>query len=266
MKAGPAAVPARPQAVPGAARGRAGRAAVAAGAPHHGAGEPRPRQAAGRAERAVAGRPGPRAGRVRCGEGRGVLGAGEGARGRAQPRLHHDPLAGDRARQPLAAAPGRVHQRDGGQRASSPTSPRSIRSGSTSASRRTRSAKLRELIAEGPGRRCRRTETTTSSWCCSDGTVYPHTGKINFADPSFSQDTGSFLVRAVLPNPKRELRPGMFVTANVKGAHAPERGRGAAARRAAGLQRPPGLRRQRRTASRRCGRWSSATTTARRTS
>jgi membrane fusion protein (multidrug efflux system) len=55
----------------------------------------------------------------------------------------------------------------------------------------------------------------------SDGTVYPHQGKINFADPSFSQDTGSFLVRAVLPNPKRELQPGMFVTANVKGAQRP---------------------------------------------
>jgi len=55
----------------------------------------------------------------------------------------------------------------------------------------------------------------------SDGTVYPHKGKINFADPSFSQDTGSFLVRAVLPNPKRELQPGMFVTANVKGAELP---------------------------------------------
>ena len=55
----------------------------------------------------------------------------------------------------------------------------------------------------------------------SDGTVYPYKGKINFADPSFSQDTGSFLVRAVLPNPKRELQPGMFVTANVKGAELP---------------------------------------------
>jgi membrane fusion protein (multidrug efflux system) len=56
----------------------------------------------------------------------------------------------------------------------------------------------------------------------SDGTVYPYRGKINFADPSFSQDTGSFLVRAVLPNPKRELRPGMFVTAYVKGALRPD--------------------------------------------
>ncbi|UCG98579.1 MAG: efflux transporter periplasmic adaptor subunit, partial [Burkholderiales bacterium] len=36
----------------------------------------------------------------------------------------------------------------------------------------------------------------------SDGTRYPYTGKISFADPSFSQDTGSFMVRGVLPNPK----------------------------------------------------------------
>ena len=55
----------------------------------------------------------------------------------------------------------------------------------------------------------------------SDGKPYPHTGKINFTDPTFSQDTGSFQVRAVLPNPTRELRPGMFVTANVKGGTRP---------------------------------------------
>jgi len=53
------------------------------------------------------------------------------------------------------------------------------------------------------------------------GGVYPHHGKIGFADPSFSQDTGSFLVRAVLPNPKSDLRPGMFVTVRVKGALRP---------------------------------------------
>jgi len=35
----------------------------------------------------------------------------------------------------------------------------------------------------------------------------PTAGKTSFADPSFSQDTGSFQVRAVLPNPKRDLRP-----------------------------------------------------------
>jgi membrane fusion protein (multidrug efflux system) len=54
------------------------------------------------------------------------------------------------------------------------------------------------------------------------GEVFSHTGRINFADPSFSEDTGSFLVRAVLPNPERELRPGMFVTASVKGAVRPD--------------------------------------------
>ena len=53
------------------------------------------------------------------------------------------------------------------------------------------------------------------------GAKYPYRGKINFADPSFSQDTGSFMVRAVLPNPKMELRPGMFVTAHVHGAMRP---------------------------------------------
>ncbi|MGF1612842.1 MAG: efflux RND transporter periplasmic adaptor subunit [Gammaproteobacteria bacterium] len=54
-----------------------------------------------------------------------------------------------------------------------------------------------------------------------DGTPFPQKGKIDFADPSFSADTGSFLVRAVLPNPNRELRPGMFVTAYLKGAVRP---------------------------------------------
>jgi len=56
----------------------------------------------------------------------------------------------------------------------------------------------------------------------SDGSIYPEKGRISFADPSFSQDTGSFLVRAVLPNPKHDLRPGMFVTANLKGAVRPD--------------------------------------------
>ncbi len=54
-----------------------------------------------------------------------------------------------------------------------------------------------------------------------DGTPYANKGKISFADPSFSPDTGSFLVRAVVPNPKTELRPGMFVTALLHGAKRP---------------------------------------------
>jgi len=53
------------------------------------------------------------------------------------------------------------------------------------------------------------------------GIKYPYRGKISFSDPSFSQDTGSFMVRAVLPNPKMELRPGMFMTAFMHGAMRP---------------------------------------------
>jgi len=51
--------------------------------------------------------------------------------------------------------------------------------------------------------------------------IYPHRGRINFADPSFSQDTGSFMVRAAVPNPAKELRPGMFLTVNLHGAIRP---------------------------------------------
>jgi membrane fusion protein (multidrug efflux system) len=49
----------------------------------------------------------------------------------------------------------------------------------------------------------------------SDGKTYPYKGKVSFSDPSFSQETGTFLVRSVLPNPKKELRPGMFATAKI---------------------------------------------------
>jgi len=56
----------------------------------------------------------------------------------------------------------------------------------------------------------------------SDGSHYPHVGRLSFADPSFRKDTGTFLVRAELPNPQGVLRPGMFVKAYVKGATRPD--------------------------------------------
>lgn len=54
-----------------------------------------------------------------------------------------------------------------------------------------------------------------------DGTAYPDRGRIDFSDPSFSQSTGSFMVRAVLPNKKHALMPGMFVTAHLRGLTRP---------------------------------------------
>jgi membrane fusion protein (multidrug efflux system) len=55
----------------------------------------------------------------------------------------------------------------------------------------------------------------------SDGTRYPQIGVLNFTDPSFSKETGTFLARAQIDNPRSILRPGMFVKAYLKGAVRP---------------------------------------------
>jgi membrane fusion protein (multidrug efflux system) len=51
----------------------------------------------------------------------------------------------------------------------------------------------------------------------ADGSVYPGKGKITFANASFNQQTGTFLLRATLPNFEGTLRPGQFVRARVSG-------------------------------------------------
>jgi membrane fusion protein (multidrug efflux system) len=55
----------------------------------------------------------------------------------------------------------------------------------------------------------------------ADGTIYPGQGRINFTNPAFSTQTGTFLVRATFSNPQGVLRPGQFVTARVSGAIRP---------------------------------------------
>jgi membrane fusion protein (multidrug efflux system) len=55
----------------------------------------------------------------------------------------------------------------------------------------------------------------------ADGTEFPQHGNISFANPAFSTETGTFLVRAVLSNPQGTLRPGQFVRARVSGATRP---------------------------------------------
>jgi len=54
-----------------------------------------------------------------------------------------------------------------------------------------------------------------------DGTSFPHTGKITFADPSFNPKTGTFQVRASVNNPEGQLRPNQFVRVRLKGAVRP---------------------------------------------
>ena len=55
----------------------------------------------------------------------------------------------------------------------------------------------------------------------ADGTVFPHRGSLDFLDPTFDSETGTFTVRAVVPNPDYTLRPGMFVTAKLLGGKRP---------------------------------------------
>jgi membrane fusion protein (multidrug efflux system) len=44
-----------------------------------------------------------------------------------------------------------------------------------------------------------------------DGSVYSHTGTLNFADLAVDPQTGAVSLRAIVPNPERTLLPGMFV-------------------------------------------------------
>lgn len=55
----------------------------------------------------------------------------------------------------------------------------------------------------------------------SDGTLFPSHGKVDFADPSLNQGTGTMNVRAVFPNPNSLLRPGQFVRVYLYGAIRP---------------------------------------------
>ena len=49
----------------------------------------------------------------------------------------------------------------------------------------------------------------------ADGSVYPHTGAVNFADREIDPKTGTLTIEANFPNPSGLLRPGLFVKTRV---------------------------------------------------
>ncbi|MDR7377260.1 membrane fusion protein (multidrug efflux system) [Rhodoferax ferrireducens] len=55
----------------------------------------------------------------------------------------------------------------------------------------------------------------------ADGSLYPRTGKLNFASEKVNPTTGSFDARAEIPNPDGSLRPGQFVRVLLGGASRP---------------------------------------------
>jgi membrane fusion protein (multidrug efflux system) len=52
----------------------------------------------------------------------------------------------------------------------------------------------------------------------ADGSSYAERGHISFADASFNTETGTYLVRAEVPNRDGTLRPGQFVRVRLSGA------------------------------------------------
>lgn len=57
----------------------------------------------------------------------------------------------------------------------------------------------------------KRSESTEVEIVLEDGSSYPLTGKLLFSDLAVDPDTGAVNLRAEIPNPKKELLPGMFV-------------------------------------------------------
>jgi membrane fusion protein, multidrug efflux system len=51
----------------------------------------------------------------------------------------------------------------------------------------------------------------------ADGSVFPHKGRITFSNANYNAQTGTFLLRATIPNPGGDLRPGQFVRVRVQG-------------------------------------------------
>jgi membrane fusion protein (multidrug efflux system) len=77
--------------------------------------------------------------------------------------------------------------------------------------------KFNKMIAEGKLRPADERKYTVQV-VLADGTVVPVPGNITFGDASFSKETGTFLVRAELPNKDGTLRPGQFVRVLMGGA------------------------------------------------
>lgn len=54
-----------------------------------------------------------------------------------------------------------------------------------------------------------------------DGSTFPYTGRITFAEPSYSVETGTFLIRTSVENPDGALRPNQYVHVRLNGAIRP---------------------------------------------
>lgn len=89
--------------------------------------------------------------------------------------------------------------------------------------------RLRQALASGMVQKAGSTQARVSL-TLEDGSAYPLAGKLEFSDVTVDQTSGAVTLRAVFPNPKHELLPGMYVHAvlqqaqNNKGILVPQQG------------------------------------------
>ena len=74
--------------------------------------------------------------------------------------------------------------------------------------------KLQRALASGELQRDEKNEAEVSL-TLEDGSGYSEHGKLQFAEVSVDPSTGAVVLRALFPNPQRELLPGMFVRAQL---------------------------------------------------
>ncbi|MFZ5585661.1 MAG: efflux RND transporter periplasmic adaptor subunit [Thermodesulfobacteriota bacterium] len=58
--------------------------------------------------------------------------------------------------------------------------------------------------------------TATARLTLEDGSAYPLEGRVQFSEATVDQGTGTVTLRAVFPNPRQELLPGMYVRATLE--------------------------------------------------
>jgi membrane fusion protein (multidrug efflux system) len=74
--------------------------------------------------------------------------------------------------------------------------------------------RLQKQLASGVLQRDEQNEAEVSL-TLEDGSTYAERGKLQFAEVSVDPGTGAVVLRAIFPNPRRELLPGMFVRAQL---------------------------------------------------